>query len=106
MGEKRLTVAAARRQFSAMSDLTDKYLADRVLRALRTLSVGLRDVKISELNALRRELGNPSPDLRRAEVWLAMSALCQALKPDEPGDFTELYTHAVSRAEDWRNSIG
>jgi hypothetical protein len=34
-----------------------------------------------------------------------MSALCQALKPDEPGDFTELYTQAVTRAEDWRKSI-
>jgi hypothetical protein len=82
----------------------DKEIAERALKLLKSLNTAARDEALRELDSIRPKLGNTRVDEHaRADSWLAVCALSEALKPDgdRTSDISTLHRLAIEKTESW-----
>ena len=75
-----------------MKRVADREIAERALKALRSLNTSARNHTLAELDALRLQIAPTTPDHERADAWLAVCAFCEAVKPGSPLPTRHLFT--------------
>jgi hypothetical protein len=89
-----------------MKRVADREIAERALKALRSLNTSARNHTLAELDALRLQIAPTTPDHERADAWLAVCAFCEAVKPgSETTDATSLHRIAIAKTEVWLKSF-
>ena len=86
---------------------TDKQLADRVLQTLATARYLLAGAAVVQIEPLRDQVGSGgSVERERAEAWLAICSLHDALRTASRGtDLDTRWNKAIGKATAWSESI-
>jgi hypothetical protein len=86
---------------------SDEKIAQRAIKTLQALNTTQRERALAELDPIRREMANPTPDNLRADAWLAVCALCEALALEggKESDVATLHRSAIAKTGNWLASF-
>jgi len=86
---------------------TDKQLADRVLQTLATARYLHAGAAVDQIEPLREQVGSGgSVERERAEAWLAICSLYDALRTASRGtDLDSRWSKAIEKMTAWSTSI-
>jgi hypothetical protein len=86
--------------------MTLRNIADCALNTLVELRLEDRNTAINGLDQLRRKVANHVPDHNRADAWLAVCAIADALekRPAAPG-IAALWEDAIVKMTAWRDAL-
>lgn len=84
----------------------DRALAKQVLDTLRRLqgSMPHRSRLLDDLRLLARNAANPTPDHERADAWLAICHLYEAIERNYP-NASNLWEEAIKRTDIWYSRL-
>jgi hypothetical protein len=83
----------------------DKELAEQALKALRSINTSARDRALVAFDELRIKIAPTVQDHERADAWLAVCHICEALKPGGTGNVTALHADGIRKTEIWLRSF-